>query len=395
MGAQWEKAYANYKRYLCKDPCGNGDVLVTTNSASWDRWSMKGISGSSAVRLTLRNVQPFEAGVYWRAVERQGTDVYQKLTLTVVKPMAPQLSAVIPRVRSDGQGNLETVAEDATPREVSHHIVAQQYPEVGKEGAGRVLHKCGDNTTCALALLHYQDLGLGDDCWICHPMMARLTVTPLTYKSVFEENANKTWGNGEGQCVISKDMLSLVYMVGGLRNGVVKNNIKLNCTNGSGVPNSRVYKVPRVGTEVCVCANSSATRAPTVGYSDCQNRIAVNPANGSSCSVSVNGTMRTLECLFSRALLSTPSVMWVCGKAAFHNLPREFRWKGCCAPTVVSVGTSVYHLAEEMQPGSQAGQLRRSARSTSTQEGIPRKYRGYILGDPWTTPGKKAKVHKT
>ncbi|XDV43862.1 hypothetical protein PO909_012259 [Leuciscus waleckii] len=84
------------------------------------------------------------------------------------------------------------------------------------------------------------------------------------------------------------------------------------------------------------------------------------------------------DCPFNKPHQSSPAAVWVCGDRAYHRLPKK-DWSGCCYPALMNVGTSVY-LPNKVG--------KREKRDVKILPGaLPNNYAGYVLTDPWTTPG--------
>lgn len=74
--------------------------------------------------------------------------------------------------------------------------------------------------------------------------------------------------------------------------------------------------------------------------------------------------------------------MWSYGKKAYHDLPPLFRWSGCCHPSIVATDTKVFHQKTSATKHQTTTYLQDYRDIT----GIPSKYEGYVLADPWTSP---------
>jgi len=73
--------------------------------------------------------------------------------------------------------------------------------------------------------------------------------------------------------------------------------------------------------------------------------------------------------------------MWSCGRKAYHDLPPLFQWSGCCHPSIFATDTKVFH---KKAPATNI-QSTTSFRARREITGVPFKYDGYVLADPWTT----------
>ncbi|MGL5566540.1 MAG: hypothetical protein ACRDC4_12530, partial [Plesiomonas sp.] len=91
----------------------------------------------------------------------------------------------------------------------------------------------------------------------------------------------------------------------------------------------------------------------------------------------INGTSVNFTCPFDSLRDTSPAAVWVCGDRAYHFMPTR-NWEGCCYPALMNVGTSVYLPGNEHRPKRDV---------TSAIGPLPDRYKGYVLSDPWTTPG--------
>ena len=74
--------------------------------------------------------------------------------------------------------------------------------------------------------------------------------------------------------------------------------------------------------------------------------------------------------------------MWSCGKKAYHDLPPLFKWSGCCHPSIVTTDTKIFH---KKAPSTNV-QSDKYSQIHKDDIGVPSKYDGYVLADPWTSP---------
>lgn len=112
---------------------------------------------------------------------------------------------------------------------------------------------------------------------------------------------------------------------------------------------------------------------PYLGQSSCQTKIFVDTAAATNCSHKwPNNTLTRFACPFDQ-LSSQP-----CGKKAYHNFPPQFQWSGCCHPSIVT--TDIKILRKKNIQSTMHSQAHKD------MAGLPSKFEGYTLADPWTSP---------
>lgn len=371
--------YSQDDKYLCRDPCGPSNwhlVVVTTAKGTpntGNRFSIVKTTGTTrnAARVTIRAVEKRDEGVYWCAIDRPYTDLYQRVVVTVEEPQPKATDSIIPQ---------NAMVEDPPDEEVFSDL--DTLDPSGKV-TRRALRRCGDNSACALALLHKEDLRIDGDCWICHALTARWQTKPLTVETAQQGHAAGSQGTTEGNsCTFPRSMLMVLYAGQLIReNKPVVPHPNATCVDDHPVASNMAFEVPLHHAETCVCSNHA--KGPKLGWSSCATRMRVDTAKSLNCTSRwPNDTTYAFQCPFSQ-LTSQSGLMWVCGRKAFHLLPPQFGWAGCCHPAVVTTGTTIYSA-----PESQPDQHQRRRRSlTEDGTGVPRGYQGYTLADPWTAPG--------
>ncbi|XP_056588730.1 CMRF35-like molecule 5 isoform X4 [Triplophysa dalaica] len=73
------------KKYSCKDPCNDDDVLVSSDRSPNKRFSLKDF-GNSTFTVTITDLQESDSGIYWCGVNRSAAlDTYLQITLRINK----------------------------------------------------------------------------------------------------------------------------------------------------------------------------------------------------------------------------------------------------------------------------------------------------------------------
>lgn len=185
-----------------------------------------------------------------------------------------------------------------------------------------------------------------------------------------------------GECTVPSGMMMLLIAGQQIRDHVSDVPYpNITCTDSRSVLSNMAFEVPLQHAETCVCSTSSS--GPYLGQSSCQTRIFVDATTTSNCSHRwSNNTLMRFACPFKQ-LSSKPGIMWSCGRKAYHNLPPQFQWSGCCHPSVVATDTKVFHKKAPTTNIQSTIHLQVHRDVT----GVPSKYDGYVLADPWTSPG--------
>ncbi|XP_056627205.1 CMRF35-like molecule 5 [Triplophysa dalaica] len=76
------------RKYFCRDPCENRDVLVSSDRSSNGRFSLKDF-GNGMFTVTITDLQKTDSGIYWCGVDRTFSDTYHEINLTVFKDITP------------------------------------------------------------------------------------------------------------------------------------------------------------------------------------------------------------------------------------------------------------------------------------------------------------------
>ncbi|XP_074485191.1 polymeric immunoglobulin receptor-like [Sebastes fasciatus] len=77
--------YESYEKYLCKNDCGNDDVLIKTTEAKKGRYSIHDDKQKRVFTVTISDLSRRDVGIYWCGMTRTAWDTYpDKVQLEVV-----------------------------------------------------------------------------------------------------------------------------------------------------------------------------------------------------------------------------------------------------------------------------------------------------------------------
>ncbi|XP_044045996.1 polymeric immunoglobulin receptor-like isoform X2 [Siniperca chuatsi] len=79
------EGYESYEKYLCKNDCGNDDVLITTTETKKNKYSIYDDKKKRVFTTTISDLSLKDAGKYWCGVTRNGKDIYTEVKLEVVQ----------------------------------------------------------------------------------------------------------------------------------------------------------------------------------------------------------------------------------------------------------------------------------------------------------------------
>ncbi|CAI5679526.1 unnamed protein product [Oreochromis niloticus] len=85
VSCSYEQSYVSHEKYLCKNDCGNSDVLITTSQASKTKYSIYDDTSARIFTTTIFDLQYTDAGKYWCGVTKTGTDIYTEVKLKLVQ----------------------------------------------------------------------------------------------------------------------------------------------------------------------------------------------------------------------------------------------------------------------------------------------------------------------
>lgn len=83
VSCPYDVGYESYEKYLCKNNCGDEDVLITTTQGKKNRYSIHDDTGGRVFTATISDLSHADAGKYWCGVTRTGKDIYTEVKLDV------------------------------------------------------------------------------------------------------------------------------------------------------------------------------------------------------------------------------------------------------------------------------------------------------------------------
>uniref|UniRef100_UPI0014463A32 polymeric immunoglobulin receptor-like n=1 Tax=Epinephelus lanceolatus TaxID=310571 RepID=UPI0014463A32 len=83
VSCRYGQGYESYEKYLCKNDCGDSDVLITTTEAKKHRYSIYDDKHRQVFIATISDLSRTDAGKYWCGVTRTGKDLYTEVKLEV------------------------------------------------------------------------------------------------------------------------------------------------------------------------------------------------------------------------------------------------------------------------------------------------------------------------
>ncbi|KAK9976426.1 hypothetical protein ABG768_021631 [Culter alburnus] len=244
------------------------------------------------------------------------------------------------------------------------------------EGVQKATMKCHVNKACTLALLQKEELEINTSCWLCLQMTHAWEAAPLTVDTMKDTT-----------CLIPLQMTEVLRAAADIDKGRVQTRVPARVCIVKYVHAKPDVPIPPLRVthrqgDVCVC-QKEYTHGWTVsaGRSDCRVRIDVGEGKRDICTATISGMTRNFTCPFSRLKDTSPAAVWVCGDKAYHYMPRG-SLTGCCYSALMNVGTFVY------LPHGESTQKGRKKRGVNIMPAtLPEHYQGYVLSDPWTSPG--------
>ncbi|KAL3996111.1 beta-site APP-cleaving enzyme 2 (memapsin 1) [Sarotherodon galilaeus] len=85
VSCSYDQGYESYEKYLCKNNCGNSDVLITTSNPVKNKYSIHDDKTARIFTTTISDLHSVDAGKYWCGVTRTGTDIYTEVKLKLVQ----------------------------------------------------------------------------------------------------------------------------------------------------------------------------------------------------------------------------------------------------------------------------------------------------------------------
>ncbi|XP_026142039.1 uncharacterized protein LOC113117523 [Carassius auratus] len=375
--------------YFCSEFCSWSDVKAYYGSGVWgidERFKIEIVEkeqtgmiwrdGSKGyawlLKITISAVQYSDAGRYYCAWSKTGTDAYQEVQINVVMPEHEQDSDV-ERVMSELPPTLDDLPQETSTEDIEFIMSSDLSNNVKEVRTAKA--RCEGNYACALALLQRGVLKeeIDGECWICMQLHSAWKTHPVTSDLVCLER---------NRCDVPSQMSIILQMTNNLRTNraLLFSLREYNCSY-KGLPfNGPAFHVQAHIADLCICSNQGKHY---VGMSDCKNTITLiqNAGNQPNCTIKYdNQTVENFHCPFSY-LDSSPGMIWTCGGMAYYHLD-EGEWRGCCYPAILSTGTTVLTRKDLDTCESQATPNRQKREVHS----MPDRYNGYKTATPWTTP---------
>ncbi|CAK6984630.1 polymeric immunoglobulin receptor-like, partial [Scomber scombrus] len=85
VSCRYGEGYESYEKYLCRNDCGDADVLITTTIGKKSRYSISDDKSNSqkVFTATISDLSSTDSGKYWCGVTRTGKDIYTEVKLDV------------------------------------------------------------------------------------------------------------------------------------------------------------------------------------------------------------------------------------------------------------------------------------------------------------------------
>nr|XP_055060134.1 CMRF35-like molecule 1 isoform X2 [Misgurnus anguillicaudatus] len=150
------------KKYFCRDPCKNEDILVSTDRSPNRRFRLKDF-GTGTFTVTITDLQESDSGIYWCGVSRVIQDTYIKVNLIVYKDKntnTPEKTPT-PETKSDSQ---TSTSRSFTPTPDDITISSKGHDETPHSADQRFLDKAGPLVGTAVGLTVMLIIFLGIFC---------------------------------------------------------------------------------------------------------------------------------------------------------------------------------------------------------------------------------------
>ncbi|XP_039860524.1 polymeric immunoglobulin receptor-like [Simochromis diagramma] len=85
VSCSYGQGYESYEKYLCKNNCGDSDVLITTSKPVINKYRIHDDKTARIFTTTISDLHSEDAGKYWCGVTRTGKDIYTEVKLKLVK----------------------------------------------------------------------------------------------------------------------------------------------------------------------------------------------------------------------------------------------------------------------------------------------------------------------
>ncbi|XP_072240358.1 polymeric immunoglobulin receptor-like isoform X2 [Leuresthes tenuis] len=85
VSCSYDQGYEDYEKYLCKNDCGDSDVLITTSERNKTKYSIYDDKRTRICTTTISDLHSKDVGKYWCGVTRTGKDIYTEVKLETRK----------------------------------------------------------------------------------------------------------------------------------------------------------------------------------------------------------------------------------------------------------------------------------------------------------------------
>ncbi|XP_017291879.2 polymeric immunoglobulin receptor [Kryptolebias marmoratus] len=83
ISCSYDPGYESYEKYLCKNGCGDSDVLITTGKTNTTKYFIYDDKTTRIFTTTISDLRFTDAGKYWCGVTRNGKDIYIEVKLEI------------------------------------------------------------------------------------------------------------------------------------------------------------------------------------------------------------------------------------------------------------------------------------------------------------------------
>uniref|UniRef100_A0A3Q4I9B3 Immunoglobulin V-set domain-containing protein n=1 Tax=Neolamprologus brichardi TaxID=32507 RepID=A0A3Q4I9B3_NEOBR len=81
VSCSYDEGYESYEKYLCKNDCGDSDVLITTSNSVKNKYTIHDDKTARIFTTTISDLHSTDTGKYWCGVTRTGKDIYTEVKL--------------------------------------------------------------------------------------------------------------------------------------------------------------------------------------------------------------------------------------------------------------------------------------------------------------------------
>ncbi|XP_035763646.1 polymeric immunoglobulin receptor-like, partial [Neolamprologus brichardi] len=85
VSCSYDEGYESYEKYLCKNDCGDSDVLITTSNSVKNKYTIHDDKTARIFTTTISDLHSTDTGKYWCGVTRTGKDIYTEVKLKLVQ----------------------------------------------------------------------------------------------------------------------------------------------------------------------------------------------------------------------------------------------------------------------------------------------------------------------